>query len=113
MSRCERFGGSPVVVWALVCAVALVWASGCGRRASGPSDQPGAVAPTVSSDDELRNRLQGIADSGFAGSALGGLPEFIEKHAKQKELMAEFKKLQAATTPDQIKAAAKAMLGKL
>jgi len=67
----------------------------------------------VSSDDELRKRLQGIADSGFAGSALGGLPEFIEKHARQKELMAEFKKLQAATTPDQIKAAAKAMLGKL
>jgi hypothetical protein len=113
MSRFERFGGSLVVVWALACAVAPLCGSGCGRRSSGPSGQPGFVAPTVSSDDELRQRLQGIADSGFAGSALGGLPEFIDKHANKKELMAEYKKLQAATTSDQIKTAAKAMLGKL
>jgi len=68
---------------------------------------------TVDSDEQLKQRLQSIVDSGLAGSALGGMPEFIAKHAKQKELMAEYKKLQAATTPDQIKAAAKAMLGKL
>lgn len=85
---------------------------GCGGGA-GPSNAPATVEPSIGSDEQLRERLQYIADSGVAGSGLGGLPEFIEKHAKKAELMADYKKLQAASSPDQIKSIAKAMLGKL
>jgi len=103
----------PAVV--LVAAFLAVGLTGCGRSRMGTgTNAPAAEAkPTIESDAQLKERLEYIANSGAAGSALGGLPEFIEKHAKQKELMAEFKKLQAATTPDQIKSIAKAMLGKL
>ena len=95
---------------AVACMVAGV--AGCDGGA-GPSNAPASVEPSIGSDEQLRERLQYIADTGVAGSGLGGLPEFIEKHSKKAELMADFKKLQAAGSPEQIKSIAKAMLGKL
>lgn len=109
MGSRDRIGTAAGVV-ALACLVAGV--AGCDGGA-GPSNAPASVEPTIGSDEQLRERLQYIADSGVAGSGLGGLPEFIEKHAKKAELMADYKKLQAASSPDQIKSIAKAMLGKL
>lgn len=103
----------PALVLLLVgLAVAL---PGCGRYRMGTGTNAPAVEapPTIGSDGELKERLEYIATSGVAGSGLAGLPECIEKHANKKELMVEYKKLQAASTPDQIKSAAKAMLGKL
>lgn len=105
-NRIRSFTG----VVAVACLVAGV--AGCDGGA-GPSNAPATVEPSIGSDDQLRERLQYIADSGVAGSGLGGLPEFIEKHAKKAELMADYKKLQAAASPEQIKSIAKAMLGKL
>ena len=109
----RRAAFRPVLV--VVVAGIAFGLTGCGRSRTGTgTNAPAVEVPmTVDSDEQLKQRLQSIVDSGLAGSALGGMPEFIAKHAKQKELMAEYKKLQAATTPDQIKAAAKAMLGKL
>jgi hypothetical protein len=90
----------------------VVAVAGC-ESGAGPSNAPASVEPSIGSDEQLRERLQYIAETGVAGSGLGGLPEFIEKHSKKAELMADFKKLQAAGSPEQIKSIAKTMLGKL
>lgn len=41
------------------------------------------------------------------------MPEIIEKLEQKDDLMADFKKLEAATDPGQIKSIAKSMMGKL
>jgi len=103
----------PVIV--LVAAGLVAGLAGCGRSrvGTGTSAPAASQVPTIESDAQLKERLEYIANSGVAGSGLAGLPEIIEKHANKKDLMAEFKKLQAATSADQIKSIAKTMLGKL
>ena len=114
MLRTVLFPVRPAML-ALVVAGLVVGTAGCGRSRMGTGTNAPAAsqAPTIESDAQLKERLEYIANSGVAGSGLGGLPEIIEKHANKKDLMAEFKKLQAATSPDQIKSIAKTMLGKL
>lgn len=99
----------------MILALSLVLAAGavgCSRQRGAPGG-PEGVTPAVASDAELRQRLEYMVQSGIAGSGLGGLPEFFANHAKKTELMADFKKLEAAQTPDQVKAIAKTMLGRL
>ena len=87
---------------------------GCGSSSSPSPVTVGPSAPPVlQSADELTQRLQFIVDSGVTGSALGGMPEIIEKLEQKDDLMADFKKLEAATDPGQIKSIAKSMMGKL
>jgi hypothetical protein len=96
----------------LLIAAATCGSTGCSRQRGAPGG-PEGVLPAVASDAELRQRLEYMVQSGIAGSGLGGLPEFFANHAKKAELMADFKKLEAAQTPDQVKAIAKTMLGRL
>lgn len=87
--------------------------AGCG---SGSPPVPESPAPTVDSADQLKSRLQGIAESGTTGSALAGMPEAIGQvadEAKQKALLAEYKKLEQAQSPEAAKKIAAAMLGML
>ena len=95
----------------LAAAVALV-STGCTRQRGAPGG-PEGVLPAVSSDAELRSRLEYIANTGVTGSGLGGLPEFFANHPKKADLMADYKKLEAAATPDQAKGIAKKMLERL
>ncbi|TSA01228.1 MAG: hypothetical protein D4R77_14560 [Planctomycetaceae bacterium] len=92
--------------------VVLVGVFGCGATPSPTSTEPSGP-PVLKSADELTQRLQFIVDSGVTGSALGGMPEIIEKLEQRDDLMADFKKLEAATDPGQIKSIAKSMMGKL
>ena len=97
-------------------ALVLVFFGLCGCSSSS-SSSPVSVGPSappvLQSADELTQRLQFIVDSGVTGSALGGMPEIIEKLEQKDDLMADFKKLEAATDPGQIKSIAKSMMGKL
>lgn len=93
-------------------------ATGCGG--SGP------VGPTVSVEDQnktkskadLKARLTEIANSGVAGSATAGMSSGIEElraeDAKLADsLAADLKKLEAATTPADIKKIASGMAARL
>ncbi len=100
-----------LVSFLLVAAVAL-GPTGCSRQRGAPGG-PEGVTPAVSSDAELRSRLEYIANTGVTGSGLGGLPEFFESHPKKADLMADFKKLETAASPEQAKAVAKKMLERL
>lgn len=108
---------SDLLLRALFTAALILTISGC----SGGGENTGAGEGTgqqeaVQSLDDLKQMLNFIIESGEAGSALSGMPSQIESipdQASRDAVMAEYKKLEAATTPDARKAAAKAMLGKL
>lgn len=88
--------------------------AGCGS--GGAPAGTSSPEPTVTSEAELKTRLQYIADSGQAGSGLAGLPEAIGKvsdSAKRDALMAEYAKLEKAGSPTAIKKIAADMLAKL
>jgi hypothetical protein len=102
-------------VFSALCLSGVLAASlvGCGG-----GSPPGEVSPIgeVKSVDELKQRLQYVADSGQAGSALAGLDAEINKiadEAKKKALLADFAKLSATQDPNAAKALAKAMIAKL
>lgn len=99
-------------VGAILLAAAAVVSTGCSRQRGAPGG-PEGMTPTVSSDAELKSRLEYMVNTGIAGSGMGGLPEFFASHPKKAELMADFKKLEAAQTAEQVKAAAKKMLERL
>jgi hypothetical protein len=86
--------------------------SGCGPSAPAPVD----TNPAVQGVDQLRDRLNYIAESGQTGSSLAGFQEIINglaDEAKKKALLADYDKLSQATNANTIKTIAKGMLGKL
>lgn len=96
--------------WCLVGILALL-AVGC----SGPSTPPSPPAPdqpVLSSNAELKQRLEYIATSGVGGSALGGLREAVEK-VGDASLVKDLGELEQAQDPERLKAIAKRMVDKL
>lgn len=81
---------------------------GAGESAPSPEGPP----PEVSSDAQLKERLEFIANNGGMGSAFAGIKEMCEKSGK-KDLVADAAKLESAQSSDAAKAIAKGMLGKL
>jgi len=72
----------------------------------------------VSGNEQLKQRLEGISQSGVTGSALGGMPEAIAEikasdAAKGDELMQDYNELAKANSPDKVKVIAQKMLDKL
>lgn len=95
-------------------ALTVATFSGCG---SGPVEERLEVQ-TSQIGAALKATLENIAKSGKTGSALPALESDINgikatDKAKGDELHKDFMRMQAATKPDEIKAIAKDMLGKL
>jgi len=67
---------------------------------------------TLNSNQELKQRLSYIAESGQTGSALGGMDEIVKKAGKP-DLEKDFAELQKAQSPDAAKQIAKRMADKL
>lgn len=84
--------------------------AGCGVGTSPPS--PESPPPEVTSDAQLKERLEFIANNGGMGSAFAGIKEMCEKSGKPG-LSADAAKLESARSPEAAKAIAKGMLGKL
>ena len=105
----------------LLCVATLLTTLTLGG-CSGPADEPSA-GPSVNEDEqakvnsaaEVKKILEGIAASGEGGSALVGLRPSIEGlgSSNKDELLADLGKLEAATSPDEIKKIAKSMAAKL
>ena len=96
----------------LVAAACLL---GCGGSAAPPSPA-GESTPEVQSTEQLRDRLQQIADSGVTGSGLAGVDAIIAQipdAAKKSALEADYAKLQQAEKPTAIKKIASDMIAKL
>lgn len=90
----------------------MLFATGCAR--SGGSGGPsGEEPPRLGSSDELRRRLEYFVESGVTGSGLGGIPEIIATLPQREALEADYKKLEAAKSAEQVKSIAKGMIEKL
>ncbi len=84
--------------------------AGCGGPAPVVTTQ---TAPQVLADKaEIKQRLEGVAQSGNSGSALAGMREGIEKLG-DKALLSDFDQLEKASTPEQVKQIAARMISKL
>ncbi|HCS50382.1 hypothetical protein [Rubinisphaera sp.] len=104
----------------LALIVCTSFSIGCGP--SGPTpDLQGKTAEELNIADskaELKTRLQEIADSGEAGSALAGLKESIEslkstEGALAEELLSLYNQLESAKDASKIKSLASSMAAKL
>lgn len=97
--------------------ITVIGLLGCsGGESGGGGEASTGEAEAVQSMDDLKSMLNFVIESGEAGSALGGMQSQIESisdASKRDALMAEYKKLEAASTPAARQAAAKAMLSKL
>lgn len=87
----------------------LVLAVGCGGGAPAPAP---VVDPALKDKAELKSRLDGIAQTGNAGSALAGMRQEIEKIG-DKSLTADLDQLEKAQNPEIVKQIAKRMSDKL
>jgi hypothetical protein len=98
--------------WMFGLAVALPLA-GCGQGTSAPVEKMDA---SVSSTDELKTRVQQIADSGVAGSALAGVQDqinLVSDAAKKEKLQKIYDELSKERDAAKIKALASDMLKEL
>jgi hypothetical protein len=94
----------------LICLLSFLLV-GCTGPSTPPSPTPPSQ-PTVESNEVLKQRLNGMAESGTAGSALGGMREAIQKLGKE-DLLKDLDELEKAQDPAAVKAIAKRMLEKL
>ena len=94
------------------------FATGCGSsQSTAPSLSPEQLN-AANSREELKKRLQDIASSGAAGSALAGMKGGIEALQATDEklattLLADSEKLEKANGPAQVKSLAKKMADSL
>jgi hypothetical protein len=95
-----------------LCLVGLLTAVLIGCESSSPSSTTPSKGPEVTSNQQLKDRLSGMAQSGFAGSALAGMPEMVKKVGKP-DLDKDMEELQTAKSPEAIKTIAKRMADKL
>lgn len=100
-----------LVVTACLCFCFGV-AAGCGGSDGGSGPQAAPTSPEVSSDAELKERLEFIAEAGGMGSAMAGVVELCEKKG-DKSLIADAKKLMNVSKPEAAKKIAADMLKKL
>jgi hypothetical protein len=99
------------LIYALCISMLLsVCVIGCGGGAD--PEATSSDEPAAASNAELKERLEYIAGSGEAGSALAGLQEPIDASGDES-LKADFTKLQSETNPAKVKAIAKQMAAKL
>jgi hypothetical protein len=97
-----------------LCLVGLLTAVliGCESSSSSPSSTAQPKGPEITSNQQLKDRLNGVAQSGFAGSALAGMPEMVKKLGKP-DLDKDMEELQTAKSPEAIKTIAKRMADKV
>jgi len=100
-------------------ALAVSVTTGCGGGPEAENIGKSAEELNVTTDKaDLKARLQEIAESGVAGSALAGMHESIEKLKASDpdladELLAMLHELESASSESQIKSTAKKMADKL
>jgi len=95
-----------------LCLVGLLTVVLIGCESSSPSSTTQPKGPELTSNQQLKDRLNGMAQSGFAGSALAGMPEMVKKVGKP-DLDKDMEELQTAKSPEAIKTIAKRMADKL
>lgn len=92
---------------------------GCGPSTPPPNQSNPVEDKTVSAKEDVKKMLQGIAESGSAGSGLMGLKESIDKAIRPAdakladELMKDYEQLSQTQDPQKIKDIAGRMAGKL
>ena len=89
--------------------VASIFA-GCGSSTSAPS--PEGPPPEVTSDAQLKERLEFIAKNGGMGSAFAGIEELCKKTGKD-DLVTSAQELAACQDSESAKTIAQGMLDKL
>ncbi|QDU37972.1 hypothetical protein Mal4_22910 [Maioricimonas rarisocia] len=67
------------VVLLFVAPCVLLWAGCTGQSTSPPSEYEDTAEQVLSSKAELKERLEFVAESGFAGSGLAGIQNGIEQ----------------------------------
>ena len=105
--------------WSLFVVSSCLWSIGCGTADSVSSNVDPAAQKTVSSNAELKKRLEDVAASGTGGSGLMGIKESIDQAVRPAngkladDLTNEFNLLSQASDPAEIKTIATRMAGKL
>src|SRR5882757_2600913 len=74
--------------------------------------KPTEEGPRVTSEDEFKERIAFIAESGGTGSALAGIVEMAQQNG-DAGVVADAKALEKAQSPEQAKTIAKKLLEKL
>jgi hypothetical protein len=100
----------------IFCSIAVcAFLPGCGES-DVPEPVPVEETNKPESSDDLKSRLQEIAESGEAGSRAAGLRpaiEELESGAVKEELLKNLSKLESSNNPEQVKSIAKEMVSKL
>jgi hypothetical protein len=99
-------------------AVLLIATNGCGGPAGSPITPTTPESVSVAGKDQLKQRLEGVIETGVTGSALGGVREAIVEIQKSDAalgdgLMKDYEELEKASSPAQIKSIAQKMVAKL
>lgn len=94
----------------LLAVVVIVSAIGCG-----PANKDSVSVPTGPIVENVRSTLQGYAETGKKGSSITAIDADINgiastDSATAAQLRAKYPELQAAQTPEDVKAVAKEML---
>lgn len=102
--------------WLLMMSVVVL--AGCGGTGTPPELPSTEKALQVSGKDQLKQRLESVAQTGAGGSGLAGIREAIEAMkatdaSLAEELLKDMESLDKAQTPDQIKAVAGRMAVKI
>ena len=103
--------------WNLILLSSCVWSIGCGTPVASNVD-PGKEK-IVSSNADLKKRLQDVAASGTSGSGLMGIKESIEQAVRSSnskladDLIKDFNLLSQTTDAAEIKTIATRMAEKL
>lgn len=103
-------------LWPLM--ISAVVLSGCGGTGTPPELPSTEKAMQVSGKDQLKQRLESVAQSGAGGSGLAGIGEAIQAlkatdASLAEQLQKDFSALEQAQSADQIKAIAGRMAGKI
>jgi hypothetical protein len=93
-------------------AVVLGMLCGCDGGPAGPRPGETVSTPVDQQKVDLKARLNSIAESGSTGSGLAGLREAIEASG-DASLLEDYKKLEAASSPEEAKKIAASMAAKL
>lgn len=95
-----------------LCLAVVLATSMAGCDGSSSKPVPSNPQPVINSNEELKQRLNYMAESGVTGSALGGLQEGIKKLGKE-DLDKDLAELEKAHDPATVKQIAKRMAEKL
>lgn len=102
--------------WLLIISVVVL--TGCGGTGTPPDLPNTEKALQVSGKDQLKQRLESVAQTGAGGSGLAGIREAIDAikasdASLAEQLLKDMDALDKAQTPDQIKAIAGRMAVKI